>query len=185
MKTGVPFIDKLLKELDESDKSSSHPEFTVLKWNSEDVPLTGNSMSTSGHLKGEDGTKLACFEKDINASTFEPRVRLMVPAETFGNLEVTCDGNALEIHTETNGDGRYTVKRKLRGFKPAIMEDEFEVKLPEIESTKEFIAWIEKLPKDMVEAYRQIYFDKWNFDTGNSKDKIYYELLDEEYKGRE
>ena len=76
------------------------------------------------------------------------------------------------------------MKRTLRGFKPATVIEESEIKLREFETTKEFMNWIENMNTDGVEALRQIYYDRWCFDTASQKDRMYYELLEEETKIR-
>jgi len=178
MKTGIKLIDDLVGGISPDNKE--RVKISLARLFQDDAELY-----TTADIVLEDGTHVASAKRDIDPNDFSPRLRIMVPVEHYSKIEVVCDGNALDIHTETMPDGRYRMKRKLRGYTPAITEDEQTVEVKEFDSTKAFMEWIEKLPKDMVEAYRQIYYDRWNFGNGNQKDRIYYELLDEEYKGRE
>lgn len=140
-----------------------------------------------GHrIESNDGTPVEPVEYLIDPNTFRPVVRITIPEEKFEDSVIICAANAVEIHTEPMPDGRYKVKRRLRGYKPTIVEDESVIEFKQFGSKKEFIKWMEELPtKDAVDVYRQIYFDRWNFDTGSSEDRFCYELLDEEFKGRE
>jgi hypothetical protein len=81
-------------------------------------------------------------------------------------------------------DGRYKVRKRVNGYKPAILDEEYVIELRKFDSTKDFWAWVETLDTDDIRAFRQIYYDKWNFDSGDEKDRMYYVLLDEELQGR-
>ena len=81
-------------------------------------------------------------------------------------------------------DGRYKVTKRVNGYKPAVLDEEYVIELPKYKTAKEFMAWVETLDVDDVRAFRQIYYDRWNFDSGDEKDRMYYALLDEELQGR-
>ena len=137
-----------------------------------------------GVVRAPDASKLADLRADISPGALTVRYRLRVPHDRWDELEVVCTGNALDVSTEPMEDGRYKVNRRLRGYKPAVVDEETILELPSFESTKDFINWVETLDTDAVEALRQIYYDRWTFKTGEPKDRIYYELLEEEKKGR-
>ena len=144
-----------------------------------------NFGNKEGKLEDQHGRIVAKVEPVIDPNTFNAKLRLIVPPGQWEDVEVVCAGNATSVETEPLGDGRYRVKRKLRGFRPAMMDSEETIELREFETTKQFIEWIEGLDTDSVEALRQIYYDRWNFDTASQKDRMYYELLEEEKKGRQ
>lgn len=178
-KTGIDLIDRFLPKDDEGTPKKKL--VSLLRIMDGDVEWPGKS----GEVILDDGTQIATVHTDLDPKVFSAKLRLVIPAEQYQNLEVMCDGNALEITTEQLPDGRYIMRRKLRGYVPSIMEDEGTIELPEFDTTKDFLEWVEKQSTDMVEALRQIYYDRWNFDTGNQRDRMYYELLDEEKKGRQ
>jgi hypothetical protein len=128
--------------------------------------------------------KIAQLEMDLSADDFSPSWRLMIPAERWEQVEIVCDGNALDVDTEPMPDGRYKVKRTIRGFRPMTVVEESVLELPTFATTREFIAWIETLDTDAIEALRQIYYDRWNFNTASQRDRMYFTLLDEEKQGR-
>ena len=137
------------------------------------VDKKGNKV---GHVTVEIGVD--------NGTNFALQYKLRIPEETWERTKIVCDGNAVEVSTQLASDGRYIVKRTLRGFKPTTVVEESEIKLREFSSTKEFMNWIENIDTDGVEALRQIYYDRWCFDTASQKDRMYYELLEEEKQGR-
>ena len=148
-------------------------------------PPKAHAVGQNGGDIVVDGKKLGELrETNIDPHTFEVKYRLTIHPEMWKHVEVVCDGNATEVQTEPLGDGRYRVKRRLAGYKPSMVDREDTIELREFESTKDFINWIETLSTDDVEALRQIYYDRWTFDTANQKDRMYYELLEEEKKGR-
>lgn len=135
-----------------------------------------------GVIKASTGEEIA--ELKMNLSTTATKWQLKIPAHQWENIVIICDGNALEVNTEPMSDSRYKVKRTLRGLKPTTVVKESELELREFESTKDFMNWIEGLDNDTIEALRQMYFDQWNFSTASQRDRMYYELLEEEKKGR-
>ncbi len=141
-----------------------------------------SSNTENGIVHDKNGSVVARVDAELNASAtdFELHYKLRVPEETWERTKIVCDGNAVEVSTELAPDGRYIVKRTLRGFKPATVIEESEIKLREFASTKEFMNYYENLDNDGVEALRQIYYDRWCFDTASQKDRMYYELLEEE-----
>jgi hypothetical protein len=141
-----------------------------------------SSNTDKGTVHSKDGSVVAQIDAELasGATDFELNFRLRVPKETWERTTIVCDGNAVEVATELAPNGRYIVKRTLRGFKPTKVVEESEIKLREFSTIKEFMNWIENMDNDGVEALRQIYYDRWCFDTASQKDRMYYELLEEE-----
>lgn len=137
-----------------------------------------------GTIRNKGAEKVADLKVDLDANSMNVKYRLRVPNDKWDELEVVCTGNAMDVSTEPLSDGRYRVKRRLRGYKPAVVDEETILELPTFDSIKDFSAWVETLDTDAVEALRQIYYDRWNFEHGDIKDRLYYELLEEEKKGR-
>ena len=121
---------------------------------------------------------------DAGKTSFDLKYRLRVQAETWDRTDIVCDGNALDVSTTPLPDGRYTVKRILRGYEPVQIVEETEVHVYDHATTKDFMKWVEKQDFDTIEAFRQIYYDRWCFDTASHRDKMYYEILEEEKKGK-
>jgi hypothetical protein len=144
------------------------------------------SSTDKGTARNKNGDVVAQVEVELSSGTtdFELHYKLRIPKETWERTTIVCDGNAVEVATELAPNGRYIVKRTLRGFKPTKVVEESEIKLREFSTIKEFMNWIENMDTDGVEALRQIYYDRWCFDTASQKDRMYYELLEEEKKGR-
>lgn len=130
------------------------------------------------------GRRVAKTSSVIDPTTFQTSIRLVIDTLMWPVVDVVCDGNAVEVITKPLGDGRYSVKRTVRGYKPATFEREDTLELREFDTTKQFIEWIESLSTDDVEALRQIYYDQWNFEDNSQKNHMYYELLEEEKSGR-
>jgi hypothetical protein len=149
-----------------------------------------NGISThyptiGGTLKNAEGNVVADIEHGIaDASTFEINVRLVIKEDIWDRVEVVCGGNALDVDTSPMPDGRYKVRKRVNGYKPAVLDEEYVIELRKFNSAKEFMAWVETLDTDNIRALRQIYYDKWNFDSGDDKDRLYYALLDDELQGR-
>ena len=164
------------------DRSEIHvEEVSISSVASGDLDF-GNS---GGAIKDSQGQTVATIKPGFtDPNDFSISVRLVIPKSVWDRVEVVCDGNAVDVETEPAADGRYKVKRTLRGYKPAVFKKEETIELREFETTKQFIEWIETLDTDAVEALRQIYYDRWNFDTASQRDRMYYELLEEEKKGR-
>ena len=137
-----------------------------------------------GTIRDTDATPIGQVKVHTNPATFEAEIRLVISPEHWDRIEVVCAGNALDVDVEPLGEDRYKIERMVNGYKPATFKESEEFTLPQFESTKDFMQWIETLPKDMLSALKQIYFDRWNFGTGDRKDNIYYELVDEELQGR-
>lgn len=142
--------------------------------------------SDKGAVWDKNGKLVANVDSEIRAGQedYEMAYKLRVPVDAWERTTVVCDGNAVEIATELAPNGRYIVKRTLRGFKPTMVVEESEIKLRDFETIREFMEWIATQDDDVIEAMRQIYYDQWCFDTGSRKDKMYYELLEEEKKIR-
>lgn len=122
---------------------------------------------------------------DPNTLDFSMRYRLKIAAEHWENTEVVCEGNALDITIGTAGENRYKVTRTVRAFRPAAFVEETEWELTEFNTTKEFVNYVNNLDNDGVEILRQIYYDRWCFDSSSQKDRRYYDILEEEKKERE
>lgn len=138
-----------------------------------------------GELLDADGNVVANIEHGItDAATFEINVRLVINKDIWDRVEVVCEGNALDVDTSPMSDGRYKVRKRVNGYKPAVLDEEYVIELRKFDSTKDFWTWVETLDTDDIRALRQIYYDRWNFDSGDEKDRMYYALLDEELQGR-
>ncbi len=172
------FFDDLLRTATEQKKLGPK-EISVGKILDGDVTFA----NTHGEIQDENGRLLGKLRMDISDS-LEPIWRLKIPASKWDRVDIICDGNALDLDTQSIGNDRYIVKRTVRGFKPMAVVVESELELRKFEATKDFVNWIEGLDTDMVEALRQIYYDRWCFETANQRDRMYYELLEEEKKGR-
>lgn len=144
--------------------------------------FAGIGSTAPTRAETDDGTVLARASKVlIDPKTFDMRWRLTIPEDVWDYVEVICDGKALELTTSPMSDGRYKVTRTVRGYRPTVIEDEEVIfELRDFSTTKEFIRWMENLTPDSMEAYRQIYYDRWCFDSASHKDRTYYELLEEE-----
>ena len=174
----MKFFDDIIKNIQGEADSSLKPKNVIVNENSVRM------LTSGGELCDDEGTNVGRISMDLSTEDFAPKWRLRIPADRWSNTEVVSDGNSVDVLTTPMPDGRYKVKYTRRGFKPAMIVEEEELKLREFATTREFIDWIESQSTDTVEALRQIYYDRWNFDTGNQSDRMYYELLDEEKKGR-
>jgi hypothetical protein len=147
--------------------------------------LSHIGFEIGGEVKNSEGDVVAkAHAGDPDPGSFELNIRLVVPASMWHRVEVICEGNALDVDTSPMSDGRYKVRKRVNGYKPAILDEEYVIELRKFNSTKEFMAWIETLDTDDIRALLQIYYDKWNFDSGDEKDRMYYALLEEELQGR-
>ena len=173
----IKWLDKLLTPLDERTKLEQLPVPDLEKLGGIDPPDT--VTSADGEVIAE-----ASMDWDTANTSFDLKYRLRVQAKSWDRTDIVCDGNALDVTTTPLPDGRYTVKRILRGYEPAQIVEETEVSLYDHASTKDFIKWVETCDADTIEAFRQIYYDRWCFDTASHKDKMYYEILEEEKKGK-
>ena len=89
-----------------------------------------------------------------------------------------------QISTEPTEEGAYKVKRTVTRFVPAQVTEEMNFVVYEGKDIMEFVDWLRKLTDDELEAARQIYYDRWNFQSGNELHKSYYEAADMEKKKR-
>ena len=174
----MKFFDELLRTATEQKKPVPK-EITMGKILDGDITFSDKD----GGVRDEHGRLLGKLSMDISGD-LEPIWRLKIPASKWDRVDIICDGNALDVDTKSIGNDRYIVKRTVRGFKPVAVVVEDELELRKFGATKDFVNWIEGLDTDMVEALRQIYYDRWCFDTANQRDRMYYELLEEEKKGR-
>jgi len=169
------WFEKLLTPVGERDEIENIPIKPILEFDtSNEGPVTNGAGVTIA--KTETGW-------DETSSDFDLRYRLRIHPDSWERIEVICDGNAMDVATALLPNGRYKVTRTLRGLKPTTVIEDSEVGLYDHASTKDFIKWVEKQDYDTIEAYRQIYYDRWCFDSGNRKDRMYYEILEEEKKG--
>ena len=168
------FLDELLKHVDEDTGTPPAKRKTAR------VP------QNEGIVAATDATPIGkLLVKDIDPTTFEASYRLVIDHRMWDQVEIVCDGKASEVDTAHIDGDRYRVKRRLHGFRPATVDEEHTIELREFQTTKEFIAWIETLDDDAVEALRQIYYDRWCFDSASQKDRRYYDILEEEKQGRQ
>jgi len=89
-----------------------------------------------------------------------------------------------QITVEPDEEGSYKVKRTVTRFVPAQVTEEMNFSVYEGKDIMEFVDWLRKLSDDELEAARQIYYDRWNFQSGNELHKSYYEASDLEKKKR-
>jgi hypothetical protein len=147
--------------------------------------LSNPGIKIGGELTDREGNPVADIEPGFtDGDTFEINVRLVIKKDIWERVEVVCEGNALDVDTSPMPDGRYKVRKRVNGYKPAVLDEEYVIELQKFNSAKEFMAWVETLDTDDIRALRQIYYDKWNFDSGDDKDRLYYALLDDELQGR-
>lgn len=153
-----------------------------------EVPLSfaDARINTESPIENAAGDTVAVTDTTLDASSsdFELKYRLRIQSESWDRTAIVCDGNALDVTTTPLPDGRYTVKRILRGYEPAQIVEETEVHVYDHATTKDFMKWVETCDADTIEAFRQIYYDRWCFDTASHRDKMYYEILEEEKKGK-
>ena len=89
-----------------------------------------------------------------------------------------------QISAEPTEEGTYKVKRTVTRFVPAQVTEEMNFVVYEGKDVMEFVDWLRKLTDDELEAARQIYYDRWNFQSGNALHKSFYEASDLEKKKR-
>jgi len=174
----MKWIDKLLTPIDAQTKIEHLSVGDALEGD-------GISPKSSPVVNGAgDAVAEADIAWDSGQSSFDLKYRLRVLPESWDKVDIVCDGNALDVTTTPLDNGRYIVKRTLRGYEPAQIIEESEVQVYDHATTKDFMKWVEKQDYDTIEAFRQIYYDRWCFDTASHKDKMYYEILEEEKKGK-
>jgi len=175
-------LDRIARGLDqeEADGKERIPFDSII-----DGGLATPYPKIGGDLTNAEGEPVATIEPGfVDRETFEINVRLVVKRDIWDRVEVVCEGNAIDVDTSPMDDGRYKVTKRVNGYKPAVLDEEYVIELPKYKTAKEFMAWVETLDVDDVRAFRQIYYDRWNFDSGDEKDRMYYALLDEELQGR-
>jgi hypothetical protein len=153
----------------------------------EEVSLAGVFKDTTmgQSVTSADGTTLAKIEvASTDPNDFSIRWRLRIPSDIWESLDVICDGKAVELTTAPLSDNRYKISKTVRGYTPSVVDEEEILELRTFPRTKHFLLWVDSLTPEAVEAYRQIYFDRWCFDTASHKDRMYFELLDEELKSK-
>jgi hypothetical protein len=182
----MSFLDKVLntatetqptKEVSLGDILDGDPSF---KSDDGSIVLRGKADI----VRDDDGETLANLRMDLDDANFSPRWTLKIPADKWKDIRIVCDGNSLNLDTKPLSGNRYIMKRTLRGFRPSTVVEEKELVLREFETAREFLNWIESKDTDTIEALRQIYYDRWCFDTANQRDRMYYEMLEDEKKGR-
>lgn len=174
----MKWFDKLLRPADEQAELE---HISV----SDTLDLTDISPANSVVTNSAgDNVAVAEIDWDVEAGSFDLKYRLRIVPEAWDKTDIVCDGNAMDLTTEPLPDGRYKVKKTLRGYVPATVIEENEVSVHDHASTKDFVNWVEKQDYDTIEAYRQIYYDRWCFDSASQKDRMYYEILEEEKKGK-
>lgn len=173
------WFEKLLTPID----SQPHEDVSV-KEIMDSLSVVGSN--NNGTFRNSYDEPIGIVEEDIDHTNMDFTLvyRIRVPAESWNSTDIVCDGNAMDVTTSPLPDGRYKVKRTLRGYKPTTIVEESEISLQEHASTKDFVNWIETQDLDTIEALRQIYYDRWCFDTANQKDRMYYEILEEEKQGK-
>lgn len=173
----MKWLDKMLTPISEQEALEHVPVPDLEKLGGIDPP--DRVTSADGELLATTDT-----EWDTSRGDFDLKYRLRIQAKSWDRTDIVCDGNALDVATTPLPDGRYMVKRILRGYAPAQIVEETEVSLFDHASTKDFVKWVEKQDFDTIEAFRQIYYDRWCFDTANQRDRTFYEILEEEKKGK-
>ena len=124
--------------------------------------------------------------QSMDPNTFEvAKWKLSIPAEFWDKVEIECVGNAIEVTTTPLPNDRYKVEKVVRGYTPGHAKKEEVIEMQDFESMKDFVAWAEGLNPDDLEAYRQIYYDRWNFETGDENARMYFQLLEDEKRTRE
>jgi len=81
-------------------------------------------------------------------------------------------------------DGEFKVFRIIEKMVPKKVKEEMKFKPFGGNDFGEFLEWMNELSNDELEAARQIYYDIWNFKSGDSDDKARFELIEGEQKGR-
>lgn len=173
----MKWIDKLLTPINEQNVLEHVPV--------PDLEKLGG-LDPAYEVINADGELLATTDTDWDTSkaSFDLKYRLRVQEKSWDRTDIVCDGNALDVTTTPLPDGRYTVKRTLRGYEPTQIVEETEVMVYDHATTKDFMKWVETCDADTIEAFRQIYYDRWCFDTASQKDRMYYDILEEEKKGK-
>ena len=85
-----------------------------------------------------------------------------------------------DMDVEPNGDDRYEVKSKRWMYKPTQEDTSEEFELPEFETTREFMEWLEDKDRRTKEIVRQIYTHRWTFETGTKRDHSFLTIVEEE-----
>lgn len=102
---------------------------------------------------------------------------------TQGSLDFTVADPPAEIVVEEE-NGEFKVFRITEKMVPEKVKEEMKFKLFEGKDFGEFLGWMTDLSDDELEAARQIYYDIWNFKSGDNNDKVRFELIEGEQKKR-
>jgi len=182
----IDWLAELLRPPDKEPPEEPHEEPTEEPTGVEEFVLNElTDASSSVTVTSADGTVLAKSEiATVNTDNFDIRWRLRIPADVWEYLVLVCDGKSIELTTTPLSDNRYKISKTVRGYTLNVVEEEEILELREFPSTRVFLVWVEQLTPEQVEAYRQIYFDRWCFDTASHKDRMYFELLDEELQSK-
>ena len=81
-------------------------------------------------------------------------------------------------------DGEFKVFRIIEKMVPKKVKEEMKFEPFGGNDFGEFLEWMNKLSNDELEAAHQIYYDIWNFKSGDSDDKARFELIEGEQKRR-
>jgi len=143
-------------------------------------------IGSNGKITASDGTLIGSVSvEETCPHTFSvSKWKIKIPGDVWDKIEFECEGNAVEVTTSPLPDDRYKVEKVVRGFKPDLVREEESITLKKFDNMKEFMKWAEKLDTDTLEAYRQIYYDRWCFHTGNEDDQMHYRLLEDEKNTR-
>lgn len=98
------------------------------------------------------------------------------------NIEFSVSETAEVIVEEE--DGKFKIYRIIEKMVPQKVKEEMKLKLFDGKDFGEFLTWMTDLNSDELEAARQIYYDIWNFKSGDSDDKARFELIEGEQKKR-
>ena len=142
-------------------------------WTSDIYWCMANENMTTPVFKG---SKLLFTVQDDNKT---------VIVEKEHQIEILIEvRDSQQISVEPDEDGSYKVKRTVTRFVPAQVTEEMNFTVYEGKDIMEFVDWLRKLTDDELEAARQIYYDRWNCQSGNELHKSYYEAADRENKKR-
>ena len=101
-----------------------------------------------------------------------------------GSLDFTVvDDPPAEIVVEEE-NGEFKVFCITEKMVPERVKEKMKFKLFDGKDFGEFLEWMTNLSNNELEAARQIYYDIWNFKSGDSDDKARFELVEGEQKKR-
>jgi len=123
------------------------------------------------------------FKESKLLFTVQEDKSIIVEKEQQSNILIEV-GNSQQITVEPNEEGSYKVKRTVTRFVPAQVTEEMNFTVYEGNDIMDFVDWLRNITDDELEAARQIYYDRWNFQSGNELHKSYYEAADMEKKKR-